>query len=307
MNETVTEPRVIVRRKKRTPEQLKQLLEQAEPPVMKPTSGGLIGLTKAESVPTTEPLRKIPRRVMSHAPAEAARIAISARHLPELGALRSEINMTLHTRAAAQIWYGRRRDDDNDHSKAYIMGLPRFASNCSDLEQACSADDPYADWYFIQVETALSEAREQVVQLQKQLRQLVTSQLPEDIQLGDVISQQPEKIELRIKSWLGFKAVYVLTDFDKLVREILLAQHVALLSKKVARQMIEQGQKALRAAINASVPWRFTSVTRDDIAANNQVARLAIEKMGVVPADILSGQRRSDNAPDIRFGDRNEE
>jgi len=219
----------------------------------------------------------------------------------ELGALRSEIQMTLHTRAASQVWYGRRRDEGDDQKKTYIMGMQRFASNCADLEQSCSLNDPYADWYFIQIETALDQARQQIAALQRQLSQLMQSQLPDEIEISNALSQQPERIELRIKSILGFKAVYVLADLDRLVRDVLLAQHVALLSKKVARQMMVQAQQALRGAINTSIGWRYTGVTRDDIAANNQIARMAIERMGeAVPVDVLSGSRRSDNAPDIR-------
>jgi hypothetical protein len=49
-----------------------------------------------------------------------------------------------------------------------------------------------------------------------------------------------------------------------------------------------------------STQYRFTGVTRDDMAANNEKARSAIDKYGELPQDILEGRTRAKHAPKIR-------
>jgi hypothetical protein len=48
-----------------------------------------------------------------------------------------------------------------------------------------------------------------------------------------------------------------------------------------------------------STSYRFTGVKRDDIAANNAVARRAIDKYGELPQVILEAGKRGKYAPAI--------
>lgn len=241
-----------------------------------------------------------PAKQSTGADAGAAAAAAPARRKPlSFGALRSEITLTVHTRAAAQVWMGRRPSDDT--SGSYIMGMGRFAATCRDMEKSSSLDDPWADLYFIKIEEALEQAKQRIAQLARQLETLIQDQVPEELNVGSALSQSPQEIELRVKSFLAFRAVYLLTDLDRLARKALLAQHIGVIGKRAGTQIVHEAQKHIRQAMRIAADWVFTGVNRDDCAARNQRARDAAEKMGAVPEEILSGELRSPNAPDIRI------
>ncbi|MFK5892412.1 MAG: AcaB family transcriptional regulator, partial [Pseudomonadota bacterium] len=62
---------------------------------------------------------------------------------------------------------------------------------------------------------------------------------------------------------------------------------------------VRNSGKLIRNVFWESSRYRYTGVTRNDIAANNAVARNAIEKFGELPQDILEGTKRGKFAPKI--------
>src|SRR3546814_3685899 len=53
-----------------------------------------------------------------------------------------------------------------------------------------------------------------------------------DLDMGDNLNIHPVTLPLYIGSQLGFLAVYLLTDYDTLVRHTLLAHHTALIGRR---------------------------------------------------------------------------
>ncbi|MGQ5281997.1 AcaB family transcriptional regulator, partial [Xanthomonas arboricola pv. corylina] len=47
------------------------------------------------------------------------------------------------------------------------------------------------------------------------------------------------------------------------------------------------------------VQYRYSGCTRDDFAAKNAAARVAMDKFGELPQDVLEGTRRSKFSPPI--------
>jgi len=117
--------------------------------------------------------------------------------------------------------------------------------------------------------------------------------------MGDNLNIHPVTLPLYIGSQLGFLAVYLLTDYDTLVRRTLLAHHTALIGRVDMEAWIDDGAHLLRSLFGQAQRYRHAGVTRDDMAANNARALAAIEKMGLPPMDILEGHRRSQFAPPI--------
>jgi integrating conjugative element protein (TIGR03761 family) len=197
-----------------------------------------------------------------------------------LGSLRSSITLTLHTHHAARIWQGRTARE-GVHP---IMGMAGYISVTNLIKQTSAHDDPYADWAMLQLEEKLLQAKAGMLQLTQQLDR-VKQDLPTQIDMGDNLNIHPVTLPLYIGSQLGFLAVYLLTDYDTLVRRTLLAHHTALIGRVDMEAWIER--------------YRHAGVTRDDMAANNARAYEAIDKFGLPPQDILEGLRRSQFAPPI--------
>lgn len=211
-----------------------------------------------------------------------------------LGSLRSSITLTLHTHHAARIWQGRTARE-GVHS---IMGMAGYISVTNLIKQAAAQDDPYADWAIVQLEEKLLQAKAGMLELTQQLDQ-IRRDLPTQIDMSDNLNIHPVTLPLYIGSQLGFLAVYLLTDYDTLVRHTLLGHHTALIGRRDMEAWIDDGAHLLRSLFGQAQRYRHAGVTRDDMAANNARALAAMEKFGLPPIDVLEGHRRSQFAPTI--------
>lgn len=211
-----------------------------------------------------------------------------------LGSLRSSITLTLHTHHAARLWQGRAARE-GVHG---ILGMAGYISVTNLLKQASSQDDPFADWFMLQLEDKLLQAKDDLRTLTEQVS-LVERDLPTQVDVGDNLNIHPVTLPLFIGSQLGFLAVYLLTDYDTLVRRVLLAHHTALIGRGDMEIWIDRGAHLLRSVFGLAQRYRLAGVSRDDVAAGNARAREAVDKFGLPPQDVLEGTHRSRFAPPI--------
>ncbi|VXC24941.1 Conjugal transfer protein [Pseudomonas sp. 8Z] len=217
-----------------------------------------------------------------------------------IGSLRSDVKLTLHTHHAARIWMGRPKTD----TKPGIIGLSGFCSLINRMSRGATQDDPYSDWWMILVEEKVSQSDEALKALDERLDDVMAC-LPAAITISNNLSVQPVSMPLFISNPLGFKAVYLLSSYDEIVRRILLAQHVGLIGRRDMELWIDEGAAVLRKLFGLAQHYRYSGAARDDFAANNakaEAARKMYERHGDIPQDILEGTRRSNFAPPITRG-----
>lgn len=211
-----------------------------------------------------------------------------------LGALRSDMRLTLHTHHAARIWHGRSASE----GKNGILGLSGFVSVLNKMKRGAEQDDPYSDWWLIRVEEKLASSKAALTELQEQLAQIM-SNLPVALSIGENLNVQPVSLPLFVNAQHGFMAVYLLTQFDDLARRLLLAHHTALIGRRDMERWLNEGAHVLRSLFGLVQQYRFSGATRDDFAANNARAREARDLLGDLPQDVLEGTRRAEFAPVI--------
>jgi integrating conjugative element protein (TIGR03761 family) len=217
-----------------------------------------------------------------------------------IGSLRSDVNLTLHTHHAARIWMGRPKSDD----KAGIIGLSGFCSIVNRMSRGAQQDDPYSDWWMINLEEKINESKDALKAVEDRLDTAMAS-LPPTVSIGNNLSIQPVSLPLYISNPLGFQAVYLLTNYDEIVRRILLAQHVGLIGRRNMEMWIDECAAVLRRLFGLAQLYKYSGAARDDFAANNakaEAARKMYERYGEIPQDILEGTRRSTFAPPITRG-----
>ncbi|MGL4724561.1 MAG: PFL_4669 family integrating conjugative element protein [Scandinavium sp.] len=216
------------------------------------------------------------------------------------GPLRSTVIIELHTHHATRIWTGRKgRPDENIQ---YIIGFPRFISLMNTLRLDALADNPYADMWMLHMEERLLAARDELNVLVAAM-ETVFSQLPEMMTVEGTVSIQPARFPVFASTPLGFIAVYMLTDYDTLLRKALLAHHMALLTSTQKNELRVQAGRIIRSVLTRAQVYRRLPVTRQDIRNGNGRAKEAEALVGVVPDDIFDGTRRSSYAPPLRQPD----
>jgi len=218
----------------------------------------------------------------------------------QLGSLRSDVTITLHTYHAFRIWNGVRRSAEQEEDVRFrgIPGMQNYFAITNLIKLASGRDDPFADWWMIKLEERIKEARQRIDKFSAELN-AVMKRVPAQISISDNLNQKPVSLPLYVGSHLGFHGVYLLTAYDELVRKVLLANHAGLLGRLDTESYVDLGAHELRSLIELANRFRNTHTSRDDIAANNARAREAIEKLGLPPEDILQGIRRSEFAPRV--------
>lgn len=212
------------------------------------------------------------------------------------GALKGNMTLNLHTRYAAQLWRGRKPDS----GKPAIRSVPHFGAILKTITRAAGADDPYADWYLLQIQEKLEAGRQKMQALEEQVEQFVLNRVPAEVSVADSLSQRAVVVDVHFESPLAYWMAYLVADYDRVVRRVQQALHFGLLPRAQSEVLMQEGAKIVRSLLSALDHWKFTGVTRDDMAANNQRAIKALDVMGSCPEAVLGGELRSLFAPPIR-------
>lgn len=219
------------------------------------------------------------------------------------GRLTTQGTITLQSRQAHRLFYGRRAD--KAAGQYPIVGLVRFAKLVGDIWNAAADDDPYADMVLLEIETAHEDAARAVADQITAVQALIAEQM-EGIDVEIVHSIKPAKLDIQFYSPWAYRAAILLTRFDQLVLLCLTARKVGLMLDDDWDSVVVRCGTRIRHMFELSRRWLATGVTRDDIAANNQVAQRADAKyseqqqMLVMVDDVVSGKTRAKLAPRIK-------
>lgn len=205
------------------------------------------------------------------------------------GRLKTKGSILVHTRSAHDLFYGRHGDKENGIDS--IIGLMLFAANTKHLSLLCINDDPYAEAVLIKIESLFPDLEQQLKKHSDHLEQLLDNM--EGIEISFHESIKPISIPLEFSTPYGFIAARYLAQFDKVVKLAYSAKHVGLMTRNDWFQMVTKTKTLLRHIFSVSQYYRFSGANRDDLAANNAVARKVIERYGELPEEILTGKQRA--------------
>ncbi|EBK3988935.1 TIGR03761 family integrating conjugative element protein [Salmonella enterica] len=206
-----------------------------------------------------------------------------------MGPLRSAIHIQLHTHNATRLWTGRRA---TENGPAPIIGMPRFIEILNQMRIAAEHNDPYADLWMLRMEEKLAQSRK-LMQVMLDQAKAMFSELPEGIDIETCFNVQPARFPLFINAPLAYQGVYLLTDFDQLARQLLLASHIAVISRREMHNRLNNGATVIRSAFGLAQKYHGSGLTRQDFIDDTPQARAAIERLGPLPEAILSGKLRS--------------
>jgi len=208
---------------------------------------------------------------------------------------KDDITIELSTRSAVRLFKGREKT-----SKRHgIMGIPGFCKLLKGMESAIAQDDPYADYYFKVIDDAIEELSFDLDIQLKELLEFIESNTPSAMNIPDSINSSPVVMPIKFASKMSFKIIYQLLKADKILLNVLRANHVGMLSNEEKFQMIAFTERKVRGVIHKIFSYKYMGVTRDDLAANNQKALQAIKAMGELEAGYLEGSERSSHAPSL--------
>ena len=122
------------------------------------------------------------------------------------------------------------------------------------------------------------------------------AKLPATLDISENLSVTPVKVPLFISNPLGFKAVYLLTNYDELARRILLAQHVGLVGRRDMEVWLDEGASVLRSLFGLAQSYQFSA----PLATTSPRTTLAPKPRGRCTRSSARSRRTSWRAPDAR-------
>lgn len=209
------------------------------------------------------------------------------------GRLRNFVEMTLQTRQAQRLLQGRRGAD----GKPPIIGLYRYGAIVRTIWAGAARNDPYADWYLLHIEQALSESKDELTALKRTIESDLDRMSA--VQVDRAHSTEPAKVELTFSNPYGYMGGWLLVDMDELVLSALTARHVGLMTRDASERLLQTAGRAVRRAFASAQGYRTTAVTRKDIIDGTRRAEIANQAMGDLPQAVIDGELRAEHAPAI--------
>lgn len=219
----------------------------------------------------------------------------------QIGGLRGETIITIQTRQAQRLLTGLERND----GRPGITGLMKFSGYLAQVSSMAAQDDPWADWVLVKVEELLQAAEAGLAEMNSH----ILAALAANPLMKITVSHSTEPLEVNV----GFAAKHaywvarVILKFDEVVRGVLTLRHQALLTQRDGDRLLDDASAMIRRVFEATVDYRATGVTRDDVAAGNALAQQAaatLARLGKVPDDVMAGTRRAEYAPPLARKDR---
>ena len=236
------------------------------------------------------------RHQMRKEPAPPVRVEAESPFTTRPGALRGESVLTVKTHLAQQLVFGRPASQRPDGKRA-IIGLVGFAGMLKHIFTGAKLDDPYADQWLLDVEAGIDTAAKELADLRESVAQVLAER--PDVHHAVAQSVKPLEVPLYFSNQLAFRAAYLVNDFDALVCAIQTAKHVAVLTTVKSNAMIQRGSKTVRRTFTSANGYKYTGVSRADIAHGTARAGEALKRWGELPLDVLDGTRRAEYGPPL--------
>lgn len=242
--------------------------------------------------------RKSEKPAMSHLVLETESVAQSPDGDPAVdprtampGPLAGTVTLTLHTAHAQRLVIGRWATAEHDG----LLGLFAFADLLRTIWHGAAAADPYADWWLLKVERALTRAQREL----QALTESVTAELAdvEALSIAPAASARPVVTALRFATPQAFRGAHIVGRYDALARAALAARHTGCLSSQLAAKTLWAAGQVVRRTFDVARAYVATGITRADLIHCTPRAAVAVQRMGVLPAAILNGTRTPQHVP----------
>ena len=223
-------------------------------------------------------------------------ISTGERHSTLPGPLSGTVTLTLQTAFAQRLVLGRPAELE----RVGVMGLFVFADLMNTIWHGAAEGDPYGDWWLVRVERALAQTETELRRLQSRVAESLAGF--EALSIAPAASVSPVQTALRFTTPQAFQATQLIARCDGIARTVLTARHTACVPTDDATKALWKTGHAMRRTFATARHYERTGVTRSDFIAGTARATYAIEKMGRMPAGVLSGTLLSEYRPGRHLG-----
>jgi integrating conjugative element protein (TIGR03761 family) len=208
-----------------------------------------------------------------------------------VGKLQACTTLTLETLQSRLLFNGRREQGKKDR----IVGLRGFGSLLTAIWHGAEKDCPWAWMKLLQVQETLDRQRATLRELTQEAESALGT--APGLSHAEAHSIEPLVLELRFSTPYSYIGASLLSEYDRLVRLAMQAQHVGRLTDKQAYRLINKGGRAVRGAFESAFGYKFSGVTTQDLLQGNAKGQEKVGELGEVPEKVLKGLKRPEFTP----------
>lgn len=218
------------------------------------------------------------------------------------GPLKSQLQLTIHTDFAIQLWNGRKRNDKNhpeSDGRWLTPSVPAFLSAAARVSDDAMKGLLFAEMWLYKLEHSLNEGLERI-QTGLQKAEDALKKAPENVRISAIASTAPVDLTVYSRTPVGYRCVWLLVGVDQLVLKVLQAYHYGLFSRQLRDKMLDDACHQVRSALGMSFLYRQIPINRNNLDVHNEMYQQATKIFGELDADIVSGNKRSSFLPALR-------
>jgi integrating conjugative element protein (TIGR03761 family) len=110
-------------------------------------------------------------------------------------------------------------------------------------------------------------------------------------------SSRPYRVPLRFANPYAYRGARLIAEYDTLVCTVLTGTHIGLFDRETADGLLKLCTRKIRGAFALPQGYRFLGIDRETARKGTGKAAQAAERMGVVPDDVMRGERRAPLVP----------
>lgn len=218
------------------------------------------------------------------------------------GPLKSQLQLTIHTDFAIQLWNGRKRNDKQlteNEGHWLTPSIPAFLSAAARISDDALTGLVFSEMWLYKLESRLNEGLEQVQAFLQKVENALKV-IPENVRISEIASTAPVNLGVYSRTPVGYRCVWLLVGVDQLVLKVLQAYHYGVFSRQLRDKMLDDACHQVRSALGMSFRYRKILINRNNLDIHNEMYQQAIKVFGELDADIVSGNKRSSFLPALR-------
>ncbi|CAC9649439.1 PFL_4669 family integrating conjugative element protein [bacterium endosymbiont of Bathymodiolus sp. 5 South] len=211
------------------------------------------------------------------------------------GPLRNSSSAEFNTKEAVALFYGRKETEELNA----IIGLNIFATKIKDINNASHNDDPYADYFLLNIDSALKDAKKTLTEWQNSFTELANSSL---VTIDQGSSINPITLEASFSSTYANIAFSLLKQADNLMLTIYALKHIGLMNRVNCNKEITKVNKLMRKTFLSADGYKYFNINRKDVeqkTARYNQAHVAMKFTENLSTGIMGKTLRAEHAPNI--------
>lgn len=204
------------------------------------------------------------------------------------GFIDAEKKLTLHTRQALSIFYGRREDPENDVKE--IRSVQMYASQIKTIWLDAVDGNPFARLWIHKLEAGLKSTMKDIDEL-KGYADEITKPYEGSINLADSEAVSPVSVTINYASPYSYQIIFLLINIDMTLARLITLKHMGLLTPKDFDNKREWIMSSFNSCLNSINGYKsFKGITDADVKNNTGDTAEAVNVMGKLPEFITSGK-----------------